>query len=166
MVRLVPLAGVLALAAVLVAGCGGGGSDQAKVEANLQHYVSGLRPELSGFPMGLGPPKVKANSCSDRHIGVETRDVLWSSTRFGVPVGIEGALWGCVVRVGTYVTRVNVVVGDRAKVVGEWEGMLFKGKCLADLQAKRTPARAYAICALNPPPIHLRKAPALRTSAR
>jgi hypothetical protein len=157
MVRLVPLAGVLALAAVLVAGCGRGGSDQAKVEANLQHYVSGLRPELSGFPMGLGPPKVKANSCSDRHIGVEKRDVLWSSTRFGVPVGIEGALWGCVVRVGTYVTRVNVVVVDRAKVVGEWEGMLFKGKCLADLQAKRTPASAYTICALNPPPIHLRK---------
>jgi hypothetical protein len=158
MVRLVPLAGLLALAALLVAGCGGGGSDQAKVEANLQHYVNGLRPELSGFPMGLGLPKVKANSCSDRHIEVEKRDVMWSSTRFGVPVGIEGALWGCVVKLGTYVTRVNVVVVGRAKVVGEWEGMLFKRKCLADQKAKGTSAsRAYPICAVILPPIHLRK---------
>ena len=158
MVRLVPLAGVLALAAVPVAGCGSGGSDQAKVEANLQHYVSGLPPEQTGFPIGLGRPQVKANSCRDRHVRVEKGDVRWSPTSFGVPrVGSEGALWGCVVNVGTYVGRVNVLVVDRTRVVGEWEGVLLKRKCVADLKAKGTPASAYGICAVILPPIGLRK---------
>jgi hypothetical protein len=158
MVRLVPLAGVLVLAVVLLADCGGGGNDPAKVEANLQHYLNGLYPEQTGLPIGLGVPKVKANSCIDRHVRVEKGDVVWSSTSFGVPyVGSEGALWGCVVKVGTYVARVNVLVVDRTRVVGEWEGVLLKRKCVADLKAKRKPASAYGICAVIFPPIDLRK---------
>lgn len=35
----------LAAAAVLLAGCGGGGNDGAKVEASLQHYLSTLDPQ-------------------------------------------------------------------------------------------------------------------------
>jgi hypothetical protein len=157
MVRLVPLAGVLALAAVLVAGCGGGGNHPAKVEANLQHYLNGLYPEQTGFPIGLGLPKVKANSCIDRHVRVEKGDVKWSSISFGVPMAGEGALWGCVVKVGTYVARVNVLVVDGTRVVGEWEGELLKRKCIADLKAKRKPASAYGACAVILPPIDLRK---------
>jgi hypothetical protein len=158
MVRLVPLAGVLVLAVVLLAGCGGGANDPAKVEANLRHYLNGLPPEQTGFPIGLGRPQVKANSCRDRHVRVEKGDVRWSSTSFGVPhVGSEGALWGCVVKVGTYVARVNVLVVDRTRVVGEWEGVLLKGKCLADLKAKGAPASAYGICTVILPPIDLRK---------
>jgi hypothetical protein len=156
-VRLVRLAGVVALAAVLLAGCGGGGNDPAKVEANLRQYLTGLPAEGTGFPMGLGPPKVKANSCRDRHVRVEKGDVMWSSTRPGVPLGSGGALWGCGVKVGRYVTRVNVLVVDRTRVVGEWDGVLLKGKCLADLKAKRTPASAYGICAVIRPPNDLRK---------
>jgi hypothetical protein len=157
-VRLAPLARVQVLAVVLLASCGGGGNDPAKVEANLRHYLSGLPPEQTGFPIGLGPPRVKANSCRDRHLRVEKDDVRWSSTSFGVPrVGSEGALWGCVVKVGSYVARVNVLVVDRTSVVGEWEGVLLKGKCVADLQAKGKPASAYGICAVILPPIDLSK---------
>lgn len=55
MVRLVRLAGVVALAVVLLAGCGGGGgNDPAKVEANLRQYLTGLPAEGAGFPWGWG----------------------------------------------------------------------------------------------------------------
>jgi hypothetical protein len=158
MVKLVPLAGVLAFAVVLVAGCGGGGIDPAKVEANLQDHVNGLLPEESGFPLGLGLPRVKANSCRDRQVRVEKGDVIWSPsfpTGF-VPLRSGGALWGCVVKVGTYVARVNVIVVESAKVVGEWEGDLLRGKCLVDQKAKGTPeSRAYAICTVILPPVDL-----------
>lgn len=52
---------------------------------------------------------------------------------------------------------VNVLVVDRTRVVGEWDGVLLKGKCLPDLKAKRTPVSAYGICAVIPPPNDLRK---------
>ena len=142
------------LAVVLLAGCGGGGNDPAKVEANLRQYLNGLPPEQTGFPIGLGRPQVKANSCIDRRVRVEKGDVVWSSTSFGVPyVGSEGALWGCIVKVGTYVARVNVLVVDDSRVAGQWEGVLLKGKCVADLKAKGKPASAYGICAVSLPPI-------------
>jgi hypothetical protein len=44
MARLVMVAGILALTAVLLAGCGGG-NDRAKVEASLQDYLVSLVPE-------------------------------------------------------------------------------------------------------------------------
>lgn len=144
--------------AVPLAGCGSGGNDQAKVEADLQRYMLGMRPEQTGFPMGLGPPKVQANSCRDRNIRVEKRDVMWSSTSFGIPVGSRGALWGCVVKLGAYVTRVHVLVADRTRVVREWQGQLIRTKCMGDQKAKGMPERrAFGICAVVDPPIGLRK---------
>lgn len=62
MVRLVLVAASVALTVVLSAGCGGGGDDPAKVEANLQRFLA--TPENSpGLPVGGGPPRVKDNSC-------------------------------------------------------------------------------------------------------
>ena len=143
------VAATLALTLVLLAGCGGGGNDQAKVEADLQRYMLGMPPEQTGFPMGLGSPKVKAGSCRDRNVRVEKRDVMWSSTRFGVPVGTGGALWGCVVKLGTYVTQVHVLVVDRTTVVREWQGELIRTKCMAGQKANGTPeGRALRSCAL------------------
>jgi hypothetical protein len=150
------VAATLALTLVLLAGCGGGGNDQAKVEADLQRHMLGMPPEQTGFPMGLGPPKVKAGSCRDRNVRVEKRDVMWSSTRFGVPVGSAGALWGCVVKLGTYVTQVHVLVVARTRVVRVWQGELIRTRCMADERtderAKRAKAmpdpRARGTCAL------------------
>jgi hypothetical protein len=50
---------------------------------------------------------------------------------------------------------VNVLVVDGSRVVGEWEGPLLKGKCLADLKAKRRPISEYGICAVILPPVDL-----------
>jgi hypothetical protein len=78
MARLVTVAGALALVAVLLAGCGGGGNDGAKVEAGLRDYLSTLDPEaclgsrLCGqgvFPVGAGVPQVKEHSCKKGHTG-------------------------------------------------------------------------------------------------
>lgn len=61
-VRLVPVAASVTLTVVLLAGCGGGRDDRAKVEANLQRFLA--TPEHSpGFPLGAGPPRVKDHSC-------------------------------------------------------------------------------------------------------
>jgi len=154
--RVVPLLLLVAVVAVLSAGCGGGGDDGAKVEADLQRHMLGMPPEQTGFPLGLGPPKVKAGSCRDRNVRVEKRDVMWSSTRFGVPVGSAGALWGCVVKLGTYVTQVHVLVVAHTRVVRVWQGELIRTKCMADERtderAKRAKAmpdpRARGTCAL------------------
>jgi hypothetical protein len=62
MVRLVLVAASVTLTVVLFAGCGGGGDDRAKVEANLQRFLA--TPEHApGFPVGGGPPQVKDHSC-------------------------------------------------------------------------------------------------------
>jgi hypothetical protein len=123
--RLVPLVGVLALAAVVLAGCGGGGDDQAKVEAGLRHHLVSLVPEHNPFPMGAGTPRLKANSCKDRHIKVEKGHVIWSRT-VSFMIGRPVALWTCVVKFGTLATPVNVVVDDRTGVVHAVPGELLK----------------------------------------
>jgi len=61
-VRLVLVAASVTLTVVLFAGCGGGGDDRAKVEANLQRFLA--TPERSPWlPVGGGPPRVKDKSC-------------------------------------------------------------------------------------------------------
>jgi hypothetical protein len=116
-VRLVPLGGVLALAAVLLAGCGGGRDDQAKVEADLHRYLVSLVPDRSPFPVGAGTPRVKDNSCKDRQVKVvENGHMIWSRS-VSFKVGMRVALWTCVVKLGTVAMPVNVVVNDRTKEV-------------------------------------------------
>jgi hypothetical protein len=115
-VRLVPLAGILALAAVLLVGCGGGGNDRAKVEADLHRYLVSLVPDRSPFPVGVGTPRVKDNSCKDRHVKVE-KALAWPGVqgRFRQPQGL--ALWQCVVKFGTLATPVLVAVDAGTEVV-------------------------------------------------
>jgi hypothetical protein len=78
MARLVTVTGGLALVAVLLAGCGGGGDDRATVEAGLRHYLSSIDTQAclgsrfcgqGAFPVGAGVPRVRENSCKKIHIG-------------------------------------------------------------------------------------------------
>jgi hypothetical protein len=71
------LSAALALAALLLTGCGGS-DDRAKVEASLQHYLSTPYPQgclesrfcqEGVFPVGAGAPQVKENSCKKIHTG-------------------------------------------------------------------------------------------------
>ena len=64
---LVFLSAALALAAILLTGCGGS-DDRTKVEASLRHYISTLVPGDVAFPIGSGPPRVQDKSCKDRHV--------------------------------------------------------------------------------------------------
>ena len=72
MVRLVLVVASVTLTVMPLAGCGGGGDDRAKVEANLQRFLA--TPEHApGFPVGVGPPRVKDHSCSK----VEGSHAVW-----------------------------------------------------------------------------------------
>jgi hypothetical protein len=88
MVRLVLVAASVTLAVVLLAGCGSGGDDRAKVEANLQRFLA--TPEHSpGFPVGGRPPRVKDHSC----FKVEgSHAVLWLITAKDAPPGMKVVL--------------------------------------------------------------------------
>jgi hypothetical protein len=115
MVRLVPLAGVPVLAVVLLAGCGGG-NDRAKVEASLRQYISGFSPDQGPFPIGAGPPRVRNNSCTDRHVKVKKGQALISRTlTVYLPDGL--ALWSCVVKFRSLAQPVLVGVKGGTKVV-------------------------------------------------
>ena len=80
------LLAVLTLSAMLVAGCGSGGTSSAKVEASLRDYLAALNPQTcSGgvrtlcpvFPIGAGAPTVVAHSCKRVRGDVE-KPVRWS----------------------------------------------------------------------------------------
>jgi hypothetical protein len=100
----------LAVTVVLLAGCGGGGDDQAKVEASLQRYLVSLVPADGPFPIGAGPARVKDDACKDRHM----------------EDGKGYALWACVVKFGAYPMPVVVAVDDDTEVVTALPGNLFK----------------------------------------
>jgi hypothetical protein len=125
MVRLVLVATSVTLTMMLFAGCGGGGDDRAKVEANVQHYLAGLPPDGNPFPIGAGMPRVRHNSCRDRHVKVE-KGHLMVSRSVTSKVGIDVALWTCVVKLGTLAMPVNVVVRDGTEVVGVVPGELLR----------------------------------------
>jgi hypothetical protein len=130
MVRLVLVAASVTLTVVLLAGCGGGGDDGAKVEANVQHYLVALPPDGNPFPIGAGTPRVKHNSCRDRHVKVE-KGHLMVSRSVTFKVGIDVALWKCVVKLGTLAMPVNVVVADGSKV-----GQVVPGALLREEEPK------------------------------
>jgi len=94
-VGLVFLSAALALAALLLTGCGGS-DDRAKVEASLRHYISTLVPGDVAFPIGSGPPRVQDKSCKDRHVTTKRGQVhSFHSATVILPEGL--ALWSCVV---------------------------------------------------------------------
>ena len=94
-VGLVFLSAALALAAMLLTGCGGS-DDRTKVEASLRDYIGTLGPEHGAFLIGGGPPRVKNHGCKDRHVTTKRGQVhsFYSATAI-LPEGL--ALWSCVV---------------------------------------------------------------------
>lgn len=125
MARLLPVAGTLALVAVLFAGCGGGGDERASIEASLRTYLGTLVPEESAFPIGAGAPRVADNSCRDGHVktGAGNRPAFRSRSlndptpSGGVRVREGLALWSCVVRFARVAFPVLVAVDDSTEVV-------------------------------------------------
>jgi hypothetical protein len=113
---------ILALIAVLLAGCGGG-DDSAKVETSLRDYISGLFPEDSPFPIGAGIPRVKDNGCKGPlHLNFERLESTPAWRSGNLKKGERFALWSCLVRFGTLALPVLVAVDDSTEVVWAWPG--------------------------------------------
>jgi hypothetical protein len=119
-VGLVLLSAALALAAMLLTGCGGS-DDRTKVEASLRHYVSTLVPEDGAFPIGGGPPRVKNNGCKDGQVTTKRGQVhSFHSATVRLPEGL--ALWSCVVIFRNSLTLPVVVAVKGSEVVAVWPG--------------------------------------------
>jgi hypothetical protein len=117
---LVFLSAALALAAMLLTGCGGS-DDRTKVEASLRHYVSTLAPEDGAFPIGGGPPRVKNNGCKDGQVTTKRGQVhSFHSATVRLPEGL--ALWSCVVIFRNSLTLPVVVAVKGSEVVAVWPG--------------------------------------------
>jgi hypothetical protein len=116
-VQRVLLSAALALTAMLLAGCGGGGGDTgAKVEDSLLHYVGSMHPEDSPFPAGAGLPRVEQKSCTDRHVKTKRGQEVMSATAGMIfPNPVE--LWSCVIRFGSLRMPTLVAVNDSNKIV-------------------------------------------------
>lgn len=130
MARPVMVTGILALIAVLLAGCGGG-SDHAKVEASLRHYLGNLTPEYAPFPIGAGRPRIADNGCKDRHLKFEWPEFSAPGLSGKLRKGATFALWSCAVRFGTLAMPLLVAVDDRTEVVFAAPGTFkqFKSRC-------------------------------------
>ena len=108
-VGLVFLFSALALAAMLLTGCGGS-DDRAKVEASLQQHLGSFNPEDLSFPIGAGPPRLQDKSCKDRHVTTKSGQgyEFHNAGRY-FPAGL--ALWSCVITFRNSLTLpVDVVV--------------------------------------------------------
>ena len=123
-VGLVFLSAALALAAMLLTGCGGGGADEgAKVEASLQDYLRTPYPQQSlgdmspvvgvfivgVFPIGAGPPQVRENSCKKIHTG---------KVRPARLQGLSG--WSCVITFSPGKTALPVAVAVKGSGEVYW----------------------------------------------
>lgn len=136
-------AAALALTAMLVAGCRGGGDPRPKVssvETDLQHYFSTFNPEDSVFPTGAGPPRVNDSGCKDLHRKAVPGPLLLSpgSTSFKKAEKKKVALWQCFVRFKNFTLTVHVAVNDSNEVV--WAFPVYGGSRKAP---KLSPARTY-----------------------
>jgi hypothetical protein len=108
-------AAALALTAMLVAGCGGGGGDhRPTVETSLRHYFSTFNPEDSVFPTGAGAPRVKDNGCKDLHRNFPPQPPGSTSFNQGDK---KVALWRCFVRFTNFTLTMHVAVNDSNEVV-------------------------------------------------
>ena len=119
------LLGVLALTAVLLAGCGGGGDDPAKVEANLRDYLSTIDTQAclesgfcpkGAFPVGAGVPRVRENSC--KKLGTVHTDTVRFPKGQPRPPRLPERLsrWSCVVMFGRTAMPVAVAVKDSGEI--------------------------------------------------
>ena len=141
-VGLVFLSAALALAALLLAGCGGS-VDRTKVEASLRHYL--IHPHAcinyrfcpeGAFPVGAGAPQVKENSCKKIHTGraLLPEGPLPALLPEGhphparLPEGLSG--WSCVITFppGKTALPVAVAVKDNGEV--SWAAPTSRGKPL------------------------------------
>ena len=120
-VGLVFLSAALALAAMLLTGCGGS-DDRTKVEGSLRHYIAALSPNLpEPFPIGAGPPRVQDKSCKDRHVTTKRGQVhSFHSATVILPEGL--ALWSCVVTVRNSLTLPVDVAVKGSEVVAVFPG--------------------------------------------
>ncbi len=119
-VGLVFLSAALALAAMLLTGCGGS-DDRTKVEASLRHYISTLVPGDVAFPIGSGPPRVQDKSCKDRHVTTK-RGQVHSFHNATVIFPEALALWSCVVIVRNSLTLPVDVAVKGSEVVAVFPG--------------------------------------------
>ena len=114
-------AATLALTAVVLVGCGGGGDDQGRVEASLRHYFSTLHPEDSSFPTGAGPPRVKDKGCVKLEPAPLTLPFdkvrVNGHVRLFTPRGRRVSSWHCAVSFGTYRPMRVAVLVDGTEVV-------------------------------------------------
>src|SRR5262249_22061792 len=110
----------LALIAVLLAGCAGA-DNGVNVEASLRHYLSTLTPEAGAFPIGAGPPRVKDNGCTDRHVKTKRGQAYsFHSATVLLPEGL--ALWSCVVTFRNSLTLPVAVAVKGSEIVGVFPG--------------------------------------------
>jgi hypothetical protein len=121
-----------ALLAMLLAGCGGGGRPtHAKVEASLRQYIGNQVPEDSIFPVGAGAPRVRDNTCKDRHVNTNASTTRWEaveSRTAGRVFPFRVALWSCVVRFKNLSMPVIVALDDSKRVVWVASGRLEQFK--------------------------------------
>jgi len=109
-------AAALALTAVLLSACGGGGDDRDTVAADLQHYLDTSGPEPDGFPVGAGAPLVKKKGCAKIPKGQvhPTRPPRGLIRPAPPPQG--RASWTCVVTFAHVPFRVLVALKDSGEV--------------------------------------------------
>ena len=114
-VGLVFLSAALALAAVLLTGCGGS-DPRTKVEASLRDYLSTIDPRASAFPVGAGVPRVRENSC--KKLGTVHTDTVRFPKGQPRPPRLPERLtgWSCVVMLGRTATPVAVALKDSGEV--------------------------------------------------
>jgi hypothetical protein len=123
-VGLVLLPAALALTAMVLTACDGGGADDgAKVEASLKHYLSTpypqqslgqMSPAVGVFPLGAGPPRVRENSCKKTRNLAGSRWANLPGLPARLPEGLSG--WSCVVRFGRTALPVTVAVKSSDEV--------------------------------------------------
>jgi hypothetical protein len=124
-VGLVFLFAALALAAMLLAGCGGGGH-RPKIEDTLQNSLNNLDPVVRmALPVGAGPPRVKENSCKrtappPRRPILPGRPILPARLPRGFvrppPPPKHLAYWSCVVSFAHIPFHLRVALEDNGKI--------------------------------------------------